>query len=103
MQLTFLVILVALFLILVFLTFYKDSPPMAVFALVVALIIGATIVSSQVEIRTGINSTLADDNRTVILTDTYEPIRPIYSTVLALTFFVLAIWLLTTVVFRNRN
>ena len=99
----FLVILVALFLILVFLTFYKDSPPMAVFALTIAVIIGAIIVTSSVEIKTGTNSTLTDDNRTVILTDTYEQIRPIYSTTLALTFFVLSIWLLTAVVFRSRN
>lgn len=103
MQLTFLVILVALFLILVFLTFYKDSVPMAVFALVVSLIIGATILTSQVEIKTGTNSTLTDDNRTIILKDTFEPIRPLYSTVLALTFFMMAIWLLTAVVFRHKD
>lgn len=103
MQLQFIIALVVLFLILVILVVRKDSAPLAIFGVVVALILGAVINTDGVEIKIGTNTTLSDDNRTMTSTDSYEPIKSSYSAALSIIFFLLALWMLFAVFSKNKG
>ena len=85
--------MVILFLVLVLMSFSRDSSIFAAFAIIVAVILGAMITADGVEIKQGVNSTLSADNRTVTNTDIYEKIDSKFNTAFAIVFFVLALWL----------
>ena len=93
MEIVFVVTFGILFLICLFLGVYKESAPLVIFACILAVLIGGTMLSTGIQLKTGTNSTLSEDNRTVVHTDTTTDLPSLWTNALSTIFFILALWL----------
>ena len=98
MQLTFIIFLSLVFFLAVLISYHKNSKSFLGIALIIAFIIGALSTFDGIDLKVGSNSTLLEDNRSIVHEDVYEPIDVRYSRGFGLTFIVIMFyigWLLS--------
>jgi len=91
-----LVIIAVLFLIL---SFRQESKPLGVIALILFLLTGSVVADSGIEKTIGVNSSLSDDNRSVLHDDLKEEIFVGHRDTFSFILFGLALFSLFAVVF----
>lgn len=88
MQLIFIFFLAIVFFASLVISYQRNSKEFAGLALIIAILLGITSYFDGIDIKVGTNSTLMEDNRTVVNQDVYEPIDVRYSRAIGVMFFV---------------
>ena len=103
MEIIFVITFGILFLICLFLGIHERLPPLIVFAVILAVLIGSAMISTGIQLQTGTNSTLSGDNRTVMHTSINTDLPSIWTNALSLIFFILALWLTVIIVQKGEE